>query len=72
MVTLYEDTSWIGEPMKLMDIANGMIYVEFVGKESAYSTKRHKLPLHTFTEGWNYFTVPDGYTMQDFENQKLH
>lgn len=70
MATLYEDTSWIGEPFVLLDIANGMIYLDRVGIPVVLEKKK-QLSLQVFAEGWDYFVEPNGYTMQDFENAKV-
>src|SRR5689334_9772231 len=70
LVTVYEDSSYLGEPLKLLDIANGMIYLEVVGEPVALG-KRRELSGLVFSEGWNYFVVPDGYTMEYFQTKKI-
>lgn len=70
MVTLFEDTSYIGQPMRLIDVCNGMIYTEMIGQPVCLDKKR-QMPLHTFTDGWDYFVVPNGYTMEEIEQTKI-
>lgn len=73
VVTLYEDNSYIGDPVKLLDVSNGMIYVEFVGKSRRMDgDRRHQLPIHTFAEGWNYFVMPDGFNMEYFQKKFVY
>jgi len=71
LVTIYEDTSYIGEPMKFLDVCNGMIYVERIGRPYDNGSTKKEFGLHIFKEGWDYFVVPSGYTMQDFETRKI-
>jgi len=69
-VIVYSDSSYIGEPMKLLDVCNGVVYVEKIGVPVMGDGKR-ELPLNVFAQGWEYFVVPNGYTMQEFENKKV-
>lgn len=70
MVTVMEDTSYVGEPMKLMDVCNGVIYLEKIGIP-IIGVNSLRLPLHTFKSGWNYFVIPNGYNMEYFEKLKV-
>jgi len=68
--TPVKDNSYIGEPIKLLDVCNGMIYFEMVGTPMMLSKKR-AMAEHRFSEGWNYFVLPEGFTMDDFTNEKI-
>lgn len=63
------DRSYTGEPFKLLDTANGMVYLEKIGR-SIISMPKRELPLDVWSDGWEYFVVPNGYTMEDFINAK--
>jgi len=69
-VTQYEDSSYIGEPFKLLDVCNGIIYVELIDK-SIHERAKIKMVLDVFEEGWEYFVVPNGYTMEEFQNTTI-
>lgn len=70
MVTVMEDTIYIGQPMKLMDVCNGVIYLEKIGIPIV-GTKNLTMGLHIFKNGWNYFVIPNGYNMEYFEKLKV-
>ena len=64
------DYSYIGDPLKLLDVCNGMIYYEVIGSQTLLPKKR-EMNEYRFSEGWNYFVVPDGFTLNDFINQSI-
>ncbi|HEX9062306.1 MAG TPA: hypothetical protein VF941_19215 [Clostridia bacterium] len=64
------DRSYLGEPMKLLDIQNGVIYVEKLGNSILLGNKR-ELQLDMFADGWEYFVIPNGYTLEEFMNKKI-
>lgn len=68
IMTMYEDTSYIGQPFKLLDVCNGMIYLEVIGQMVCGFEGKRQMPFQIFKEGWEFFTVPNGYTMEEIRN----
>lgn len=63
------DTSYIGVPFKLLDVANGIIYVEVIGRPVCNGSKVKEMKIVVFGDGWGYFTVPNGLTIEYFNNK---
>jgi hypothetical protein len=62
MVLQRTDNSFMTEPVKLLAIENGVIYCK--KPDEAKSDYVYKLSIHSHSENWMPFTVPEGMTIE--------
>lgn len=58
-----KDESYIGEPLRLIDVKNEAIYFEILS--GPIKGNIVTLPLFRWAEGWAPFKMPEGLTLED-------